>query len=225
MIKLEIKPSFINSCLFELKNKDSNWELIFIKDANKFLNDKGGIWKLKKVDFSIAEKIILLSSQIINKKEEKILGLDGVSSKLMFKNESIKFWCPKKNSKELELVSLFLKLMENFKDANCINYMELLSQYFFDIIPIKEFNEEVFRLKVFGGLTNRDFDILLKKIKNLKTKKFAILDMSNFLSTGSILNKCFIELKDNKNIKILVNKASFNYLTSIGFNKIQMEKL
>jgi len=226
MIKLEIKPAFINSCLFELKKRNSNWELIVFKDANKFLNDKGNIWKINKIDFLTVEKIISLSQEIIDKKPEKILGLDGVSSRLLFKDKAAKFWSPKKTSKELKLVNLFFEIIEkNILENECINYMELLSQYFFDIIPIKEFDEEIFRLKVFGGLTSNNLYTLSKKIENLKTKDFAILDMTNFLTTGSILNQCFLEIKDNEKIKILVNKSALNYLKSIGFKESQMEKI
>ena len=226
MIKLEIWPSFINKSLFELKNRDSKWELIVFKDSFEFLNDKGYIWKASNIDSLIVEEIIKLSKEIIDNPPENVLGIDGVSSKLLFEDKVIKFWSPKKNTKELELVSLFFELIDkNISEANCIDYMDLLSQYFFDIIPIKEFDEEIYRLKVFGGLTIRDLEILSKKIENLKTKDLGILDMTNFLTTGSILNQCFWEIKDKKNIKILVNKNAYNYLKAIGFEDSQMEEI
>lgn len=229
MIKLEIWPSFINTASFELKQREQLWELFVIKDANEFINDKGNIWRASNLDPSLVEKILHFANLIIDDhSKDRRIGLDGVSCRLMLKRNGedleAKFWSPEQGTNHLKIVSLFFELIEqSFSEHLCINYMELLGQYFFDIKPIKEFQESPFRLKVYGGLSSSDEQVLSEKINILKSKTAGILDMSNFLTTGTILNSYFLELRNSKHIKIIVNKNAYNYLTEIGFNKSRLE--
>ncbi len=228
MIKLEIWPAFLNRSTFELKTNGTDWELFVIKDSNEFLHDRGAVWRAGNVNSLIAEKIIERANRVIDvdAKDERI-GLDGVTTKLrLLRNNAElekKFWCPEKGTNEYELMVLFFDLIgQEVDEEDCLDYIELLEQYYFDTTPIKEYEEDPFRLKVYGGLTSSDLDVLAGKVALLKERPEGILDMTNFFSTGSALNGCFLELKDADHIQILVNDRSFHYLTQMGFDESRL---
>ncbi|MCG8576839.1 MAG: hypothetical protein MI810_18305 [Flavobacteriales bacterium] len=230
MLKLEIWPSFINKSTFELKKSPEGWELIFCKEAYDFMKDPGGFWKANTVDTSIADKVFELACDIVDREIPRTsFGLDGVTSRILLSREGKEteknFWSPDEGSREYRFMELVFQLIdEGIKDPICVNYMELLDQYFFDSFPAKEFDEDPYRLKIIGGITSNEMEVLDKKMIELKSKPKGILDMSNFLTTGWALNDTFLQVQDSQHIEIWVNQASFNYLTQIGYSPVRLTK-
>jgi hypothetical protein len=230
MLKIEIWPSFINQCSFELKEGEGLKTLLFIRDAYPHWEDLG------QIDFAQNpegfEKVLDLANYISkNPSPDTRIILDGVHVKMRLlengKERLLTFRCPEENSPELKLIKLLFEMAHlHFKNKASYDYLELLGQYFFEEPPIKEYELEVpYRLKIFGGLTSAERPLLLEMLKKLRSKAPAILDMSNFISTGTILNDCFLSVATMDNVLVYCNKNAKNYLEGIGFdmNKVAKE--
>lgn len=226
MLKVIIWPSFINRCTFEIKESDKGWTFILAKDAYEHYEDKGNIWFSGNPDEEKTAEIIHLATSIINNPtpEPKRLLLDGVQVEILLREneqeQKYQYVSPPLGTPELEIVEKLIKLAENeFTSSEAINYLELLEPYFYPVKFVKEFHENPFRLKVYGQLTVWEKDILNEKFAELKKKNKAILDMSNFLWLGRLLDECFLSLKDMEGLTIWVNRNAAMYLEELGFDK------
>ena len=234
MLKVAIWPSFTNKSLLEIKRDAGKWTLLVTKQSygEGDFNDPGGIWIKNDLDTQLSEKLISKSKEIIIDPQSDLrVILDGVSVVLTLKqdNEEIKseFRSPVPESKEQQFVYDLIELVKtNINDIECLDYIELLEQYFFEVSPIKEFNETQYRLKLVGGLSINDKSELELKFKTLRSRQNPVIDMTNFFSIGRALDECFLDIQKLKGLTVLANKYAHLYLTEIGFDsrKIKLKR-
>lgn len=224
MLKVAIWPSHINKSLFELKEHNDEWTLLFTKESCDFLKDTGKIWTKKQLDSVVAKEILSKAKEIIIDPISDlriILGGVSVSLRLKTNNEEIanEFRSPIPGSKEQHFMCDLIGLVKrNIDDLELQNYIELLEQSFFDVSPIKEIDKKPYRIKLIGGLTIYNKEELVSKFETLMHKKNPILDMTNFHATGRALDECFIAIEKVEGLTVLANESAFSYLKEIGFD-------
>lgn len=217
--KIEIHPSFLNPCYLEITNQQLTIE---IKTRSSDSNTTG------KWHFDIAErdskKIAALTHEIIkeSKNDQRII-LDGVSLRCSIQTNDIQkeytFRCPEANTPELELVLSYLTFLEEQKlDDNLNDYLELLEGYFIYRLPVKEFNEDTYRVRIYGSLSIYEKNELTDLLSRVASKNQSIIiDMRNSLGMGTALYSCFEPLKRIAHLEILVNEAALKHVTDMGF--------
>ncbi len=224
MLKIAIWPSHINASLFEIKEDKGDWTLLFTKEAYSHFKDSGNIWIKKQLDSVAAKKIVSKAREIvIDPQSDSRVILDGVSVNLRLKidnkESSAEFRSPISGSKEQDFMCDLIGLVKrNIETLESQNYIELLEQYFFDVSPIKEINKNPYRIKLIGGLTISDKEELTSKFETLLSKKNPILDMTNLISIGRVLNECFIAIEKVEGLTVLANESAFSYLKEIDFD-------
>lgn len=229
MLRFEIHPSFLNKSTIEFKWDDRFAELIVFKDANEFLQDSGAVWRFDQLKIEAIQPIIQAFEKVYEESEpDRRLILDGVSVQLTHRNDGIertkKIRSPDEETLEWQLMRELFKFINDLNlTTECVNYFELLGEYFFEDAPFKEFFEDTYRLKLFGSWNTFYDEALKEKVGFLLQQPTGILDMSNFHSIGRVMDPVFEEIKDFQNIRILVNKSSHNYLEELGFPESRLE--
>lgn len=229
MLRFEIHPAFLNKSTIEFKWDETRAQLVIFKDANEFLQDSGTIWRFDQLSMDSIQPILEASEAVYSDKEpDRRLILDGVFVQLTHRTEGIertkKMRSPDEETPEWQLMrELFNFLNDLNLTIDCVNYLELLGEYFFEDAPFREFFEDTYRLKLFGSWNTFYDETLKEKVGFLLQQPTGILDMSNFHSIGRVMDPVFEEIKDFQNIRILVNKSSHNYLTELGFPEDRLE--
>ena len=226
-IKLEIHPSFLNSCNFEV---DENSLIVTIQARSAAdTNEENITWYFENIHNTYINKLRALTQKIIEEsKLDKRMILDGVGLRCAIETNISKseysFRCPELNSPELELVLTYMNLFSQLKITNDLNnYLELLEGYFSNTQPFKEFNEEPYRLRIYGSLSIHEKKVTFEIINKVSAKENLVIDMTNFQGMGTALYECFTPLKKTKNLKFLVNTSSMTDLIKMGFEKEIME--
>lgn len=171
-----------------------------------------------------SQKIAILTQEIIkaSKTDPRII-LDGVSLKCGIQTPATQaeyiFRCPEANTPELELVLNYLTLVNEQKlDDKLSNYLEHLEGYFMYKFPVKEFNEDPYRIRIYGSLTIDEKDELTHRINAIVSREHSlVLDMTNLRGMGTTLYSCFEPLKHIPHLKILVNEAALMHITEMKF--------
>jgi len=229
-IKLEIHPSFLNSCYLEIHEQTLSIDIHPIRFM--VVNEtESKSWKFP-IEETYVKSLTILTQKIIeeSKLDERLI-LDGVSLKCGVYTETseveYKFRCPEFNTKELELVLKYFDLISNLKiDTDLINYFELLEGYFGNKLPVKEFDEQPYRLRIYGSLSIYEMEGLKEVINRVCQNENInlVIDMRNFQGMGTALYECFEPLKRLKDLKIWVNNASLECMNKIGFELTQMDR-
>lgn len=216
--RLQIAPSFLKSCYFELLNSDKKWEFsIIIDPEGSCITWNSEVNKNEDCAF-----IEALGRKVVNEKQtDTRLILDGVSLECSFTENDTTgthfFRCPQPPSNEFKLSDAFLDLADNLlTDQKIINYFELLGGYF-NRPNVRFFEEDPFRLRLFGSFSSYEKDALTHAIQKACTKEDVVIDMSNFEGMGTILYNCFPPLNNLKKIRFLANKAAAFHLDEMGF--------
>lgn len=226
MLKISIWPSFINKSLFELKNDTGIWTLLITKEAfgEGEFKDSGNIWTNNELDAVLAEQLISNCKEIIINPESDLRVIsDGIQVNLRLIEDNVElsgeFRTPIPGSKEQLFVFDLIELTKSsIEDIECLDYLELIEQYFFEVSPIKEFDDANYRLKIVGGLSISDKSELQSKFRTLVKKKNPIIDMSNFFSSARALDECFLAIEDTNGLTVIANKHARSYLWEIGFD-------
>jgi hypothetical protein len=216
---LEINPSFLNASYIEIKN-----QLLTIDVLPKHSgSNMTGKWSFD-INEEYSQKIAVLTKEIIkvSKTDTRII-LDGVSLKCGIQTPDTQaeyiFRCPEANTPELELVLNYLTLVNEQKlDNKLSNYLEHLEGYFMYKFPVKEFNEDPYRVRIYGSLTIDEKDELTNRINAIVSRKQRlVVDMTNLRVMGTALYSCFEPLKHISDLEILVNESALMYITEMKF--------
>ncbi|MFK7746859.1 MAG: hypothetical protein AB8B65_00575 [Kordia sp.] len=224
MLKVTIWPAHINKSLFELKEDTGEWTLLVTKESCSHFKDAGNVWTQKQIDPITSKQIVSKAKKVVidpTSDERIILGGVSVRIKLKIdaKETSTEFRSPISKSKEQCFMRDLIGLVKrNMDDLELQNYIELLEQHFFNSSPIKVIDKKPYQIKLIGGLTISDKEELMSKFETLQSKKNPILDMTNFYTTGRILNVCFKAIENVEGLTVLANKNAFSYLKEIGFD-------
>jgi hypothetical protein len=233
MLKIEIWPSFHNRSSIELKHDGEKWSFIFIKESYEHSNDPGKVWFTNSPDEVAAKNLIELANLIIDAPTEfkYVVINDGAQVRLKIKREGKEFVnefnCPEKDTREFKFTQDLLRLLEKtFPDSECLDYLELIGEYFYvETIQIKEFDEQPFRLRIYGSPHISKSYLVAEKLELLRAKENPILDMSNFHSVARELDKNFLSLQNIEGLQILTNKHSEHYLKLIGFDMSKTQRV
>lgn len=221
MLKIEIWPAFLNKSHVEIKPEGVGYRLWMTKDAVPELDDPGKIWIENIPSTADAERLLGMVQDIIAAPtpDHRIL-LDGVSVKMKLGEQSIQFRSPEEGTPEQAFVAqLFALVRQAISDLDCIDYLELLGEYFFEEPPMKVFPGPPYRLKLFGRVTTQYSDQFVEEIHRLKDQPAAILDMSNFSNIGRALDGELQSLIGLEQIAVYANRWARNYLVEIGFDE------
>ena len=112
-----------------------------------------------------------------------------------------------------------------FKDPGVINCFEILEGYFEDFIPIKTFEENVFRIRIYGSITIWEKSALTQAVQLAAGRAAVRMDLSNLESMGTVLYTCFSPLLQVPDVTWQVKEPFVQYLEGVGFSKSQMEIL
>jgi len=225
MAKLEVFPSFLKPCTFQLERKTSSSKFTFKTDH---INKTAGAKNNWEIDFNPSEgteKIEQLAKTVVYEaKRDDRLILDGVSLKCTYIENGItkqyEFRCPESKTNEFLLVQEFFLLAENnIRDAAFVNYIELLAQYFFNRPKIRIFDETPLRIRLFASLTVNDKEALTNAINKILDKDEVVIDMSNFGNMGTVLYECFTPLSAIPKLKFIANKNATRHIEEMGFEK------
>jgi hypothetical protein len=221
MIKLEIFPSFLDSCVFEIDRRRGIFT--FFKNAKTLANKNQKKWEVNISKHSDFIKLIDLAKKVVtNKINDNRIILDGVSLICTISENQIhdthEFRCPDTGTDELLLAKKFIELGTSLiADQEFINYIELLEGYFSDYLPIKHFAEKPYRLRIYGMLSIYEKNGLINEVAKVLSKEEVIIDMTNFVGMGTTLYECFEPLKRKTRVKFLVNENALQTLKEMNF--------
>ncbi|MCD6069217.1 MAG: hypothetical protein K0S33_4043 [Bacteroidetes bacterium] len=221
LVILEIFPSFLNSCYLQVEEESG--KALFQKNQAPVLNDEGESWSFEVEPAKVSELKELSQRIIAASREDKRLILDGVSLHCTLDLNGVsthyKFRCPEQGTDELKLVRLWLELVEDkVKDQNCENYLELLKGYFFESTGIKHYDEQPYRIKIYGAHSIYKKEALTKALQSVSKRDELLIDMSNFESMGTALYECFTPLFHVKKLRFAANEAARDHLLEMGFS-------
>jgi hypothetical protein len=219
-IKLEIFPSFIDSCCFQLKKQSSSYNLtVQINAADK------NQWEVQVSNPDETNSIEDLAKKVVTEAaEDNRIILDGVGLKCTIVENGItkqhKFRCPESGSNELMLVNHFFDLVQkSISEQSYINYSELIEGYFANNLPVKVFEEKPLRLRIYGLLSVYEKEGLTATINKILDRNEIIIDMTNFVSMGTVLYKCFKPLNNIPKLTFLANENALSHIEAMGFDK------
>lgn len=221
MLKVEIWPAFLNKCLFEIKEAEAGYQLLLTKDAVAELNDLGNIWIGTIPNRGEAEKALSMAKGILQHPtlDRRIL-LDGVSVKVNFLGESFKFASPEPDTAEQDFVAQLFALARGcFRHPECMDYLELLAEYFFDACPVVAFPGNPYRLKLIGTIGDAYSDLLAEHLVLFKNQPAGILDLSNFRNMSRHFDEYLKSLIGSETVSIYANPWVANFLESLGFDR------
>jgi hypothetical protein len=225
MLKLEVYPSFLASCFFQLQKSDESWIFTFCKNRFEYKNEEANFWQVNVPHSKDIENVIDLSIVVVTEaqKDERII-LDGITINCIISQDEVErrheFRCPNKNSNEFLLVDKILELgQKTIKEQVFINYIELLEGYFTGKVPIKFFDENPNRLRIYGSLSTLEKEGLEKMIAKVSNNESLLVDMTNFERMGTLLYESFRPLNNVKDLKFIASECAAEQLKEIGFDK------
>lgn len=225
-LTLDVYPSFMTSCSFQLEATETGYLFRFQKPAFPGIDEEA-------VELSIAlpysdelTKIEALGATVVRQAlQDPRIILDGVSLTCTVTRHGIscghKYRCPKPGDSEYFLIAQLANLAQkHFDHPVFVNYMELLEGYFFNNpCPVKLFDETPFRMRIYGSPAIDEKETLAKIILDHSGKEELLVDMSNFQGMGTALHACFIPLKAVTKLQFLANKAALYHLKLMGFGE------
>ena len=219
-IRLEIFPSFNPACYFQLDKQSSSCNLtVQINSADK------NKWTIMTDNSDKTNAIENLVKKVVSeaKPDNKII-LDGVGLKCTIVADGItkqhEFRCPESGTTELTLVNNFFHVVQEYvHDQSFINYIELIEGYFANNLPVKLFEEKPLRLRIYGSLSTYEKDGMTATINKILGEKEITIDMTNFVSMGTILYECFKPLNSIPKLTFLANKNAARHIEAMGFDK------
>lgn len=219
-ITLEIHPSFNSSCYFQLDRQSVFCNLIFqINSADKKR------WEIKVDNTETINEIERLTKKIVLEAiQENRIILDGVRLKCTIIENGIskqhEFICPEYGTNELMLVNNFFETVQKYIfDQSFVNYIEHIEGYFVDNLPVKIFEEQPLRLRIYGSLSIHEKEALTATINKVIHTNEVVIDMTNFVGMGTILYECFCPLKNIPKLTFLANENAIRHIQAMGFNK------
>lgn len=223
-LTLEVLPSFITSCLFQIEATGSGYLFSFQKRSSPNINEEAVEWSITLPYSNELQEIETLGATVVRQAlHDPRIILDGVSLTCTVTRNGIncehKYRCPKPGDSEYALIAQLANLAQkHFHQPAFVNYMELLEGYFFNNpCPVKLFDETPFRIRIYGSLSIYEKEALTKIILEHATKEALLIDMSNFQGMGTALYECFIPLKKVPELKFIANKAAAYQLKEMGF--------
>jgi hypothetical protein len=200
------------------------WRIRQEKRINREFLIERNYWEVEVSPKKVGEIITLTEKVIQACRYDKRIILDGVylicSLEKVGKHEKKKeypFRCPQKDTEELKLVELYFALAEEFiEDPHFINYIELIESYFYSKPPYKEFDEQPYRLRMYGLWSIYEKEALREILQRLSQKEELLIDMTNFQGMGTSLYECFQPLLTMKKLHFLVNERARKQLKEIG---------
>ena len=224
MIKLQIYPAQLNICDFEIKKAGSRFRLMIVKSSYFPHQDKGASWYQEIEDSAELRSIFDLIEQCsgnTNLGQYKTIS-GGVRVKCSYEAEETVFQFEmaefEDGSKELALMQKLIRMTSaHINDGDFQAYLELLQGYFFSEIPVKEFAEDPYRLRIYGRLTVRDAEALKAIMEKLARKDRLCIDMRNFQGMGTAVYPAFLPLFEVEDLEFLTNKNAKLELIKMGF--------
>lgn len=221
--KLEIIPSFIPACSFKVEKTATTAYLTFHKDAVLFSSKK--MQKCVEINPQVVNEVWEMAEKAMHTyKPETRLLLDGVRLKSIIekdnKREEFSFSSPENDSDALKLVMLYLDLSQKYiQQPDFTAYIELLEGYFYSKLPIKEFDEQPYRVRIYSSLTIHEKQALTEVFNRLSQKEELVIDMTNFIGMGTALYACFAPLFAVKKLRFIANENALNQLSEMGFRE------
>ena len=220
LIRLEIFPAFIPSCYFQLDRRISSCNLAI--QVNSVDKDKWEIIVDNSEEINVIEN--LTKKVIDGATVDNRIILDGVGLKCTIVENGItkqhEFRCPEYGSTELKLVNYFFDLVQkSIREQSFTNYIELLEGYFSNNLPVKIFEEEPLRFRIYGTLSIYEKEGLTKAINEILGKDEITIDMTNFVGMGTILYECFKPLNSINKLIFLANESALRHIEAMGFNR------
>jgi hypothetical protein len=223
-LKLDVYPSFITSCSFQLEATEAGYLFSFQKRAFPNIDEEAIALSITLPYSAELQKIEAFGASVVQQAmHDPRIILDGVSLTCTVTRNGIscghKYRCPEPGDSEYFLIAQLANLAQkHFHHPLFVNYMELLEGYFFsNPCPVKLFDETPFRIRIYGSLSSYKKQALTKIIFEHSTKEELIIDMSNFESMGTILYECFIPLRRVIKLRFIANKAAAYQLKEMGF--------
>jgi anti-anti-sigma regulatory factor len=223
-LTLDVFPSFITSCSFQLEATEAGYLFSFQKRTFPNINEEAVALSITLPYSDELKNIEALGATVVRQAlQDQRLILDGVSLACTVTRNGIscehKYRCPKPGDSEYVLIAQLVNLAQKyFHHPLFVNYMELLEGYFFsNPCPVKLFDESPFRMRIYGSLSIYEKEALEKIILEHATKEELIIDMSNLQGMGTALYECFMPLRRVSKLSFLANKAAVKQLKEMGF--------
>lgn len=223
-LKLDVYPSFLTSCTFQLDVTETGYLFSFQKHSFAGINEEAIALSIMLPDSEELQTIEALGATVVQQAlHDPRFILDGVSLTCTVTRNDIscehKYHCPEPGDSEYFLIAQLANLAQkHFHHPVFVNYMELLEGYFFNNpCPVKLFDETPFRIRIYGSLSSDEKEALEKIILEHATKDELIIDMSNLQGMGTALYECFMPLRRVSKLSFLANKAAAYQLKEMGF--------
>ncbi len=222
-IQLDVMPSFHPHCIFTLQENENGCQIRFERCYSRILND-GPIVHTVDLDRETFEKGFELGKAVVTTaREDKRLILDGVSLRCTVNQQGTtafhEFRCPENETQELRLVTFLFEIAEQWTDdQQIVEYLELIEGYFFSKLPVKAFDENPYRIRIYGAWSIDEFEGLKQVLLEAATHDPVVIDMRNFDRIGTALYPCLDPLLTAKNVSFLANDAALQCLIDIGID-------
>jgi hypothetical protein len=206
-----------------LQENENGCQIRLERCYSRILND-GPIVHTADLDRETFEKGFALGKAgVTTAREDKRLILDGVSLRCTVSENGTtafhEFRCPENDTFELRLVTFLFEIAEQWTDDQLIvEYLELIEGYFFSKLPVKTFDENPYRIRIYGGWSIHEFDGLKQVLLEAATHDPVVIDMRNFDGIGTALYPCFDPLLTAKNVSFLANDAALQCLIDVGID-------
>lgn len=229
MINLEIRPSFMACCDFTLRSQEDTPVLIFRRHAEPRLELEELVLETEVKDTDAALRIQKLAETVVEHAfQDRRIILDGVGLNCRIEKKGIscehRYRCPEKDSYEFLLVAELANLSQRcFHQQEFINYMESLEGYFLNKLPVKTFDEEPYRIRIYGTLYSEHKEQLETLFREHLHRESLVIDMSNFEGMAAMLFESFRLLDVVPELKIWANGAAVHFLEVMGIEYLRLE--
>jgi hypothetical protein len=204
----KFSPAFFNSCQISISRKNNIGQLKltvynFIDTTGNSSFSDSAVLSASDFNFFFHK---LGSISLMKMKSNRSMALDGIGVQNTYLQDTHKngfyFSSPNKGSKEHQIVEAVIGLSKRkLTKKNAQEYFESLEQYFDFGLPCKKISEKPYEVRIYGGLSSNEEQVLTKFIHDIPSDQPVIIDMTNFHSMGTMFYPLFRNLiKRNKQL-------------------------
>lgn len=221
MINLEIRPSFMACCDFTLVSQGNLHVLTFRRHRNDYLEQPEWVIETEVRNTDAVSRIAKLADTVVEYAfQDRRIIIDGVGLICRVEKNGIscehQYRCPEHDSYEFLLMAELANLSQQcFHQLEFVSYMESLEGYFLNKLPVKMFDEEPYRIRIYGTLYSEHREQLEKLFREHLHRGSLVIDMSNFEGMAAMLFESFRVLDVVPELKIWANDAAVHYLEAM----------